>query len=52
MVAVKANYRDEYWDTICPCCKLEEDNQEHMIEEEGMMIGSLPNYQNIFEKSI
>ena len=53
MVDVKANYRGKYWDTICPCCKLEEDNQEHllscyMIEEEGMMIGSLPNYQDIF----
>jgi hypothetical protein len=53
MVDVKANYRDKYWDTIFPCCKLEDDTQEHllschMIDAGGVMIGTLPNYQDLF----
>ena len=53
MIDVRANYRDKYWDTICPCCCLEEDTQEHllschMIDEEGAITDNLPNYQDLF----
>ena len=31
MVDVRANYREKYFVTICPCCELEEDSQEHLL---------------------
>ena len=57
MIDVRANYRDKYWDTICPCCCLEEDTQEHllschMIDEEGAITDNLPNYQDLFGNNV
>ena len=31
MVDVRANYREKYFVTLCPCCNLEEDSHEHLL---------------------
>ena len=31
MLEVKGNYRGKHKDIICPCCKLEEDHQHHLL---------------------
>ena len=31
MLELKGNFRNKYSDVICPCCKLEEDLQEHLV---------------------
>ena len=57
MIDVKTNYREKYFHTICPCCNLEEDSQEHlltcyMLEEEGEMVSISPNYQDLFSTKL
>ena len=53
MVDVRANYREKYFVTICPCCHLEEDSQEHLLicyklEENRSIVRTSPNYQDLF----
>ena len=57
MVDVKTNYREKYKDTICPCCKAEEDNQEHLLscsklDVSGTLVDSTVNYDDLFQSNI
>ena len=53
MVDVKANYREKYFVTLCPCCNLEEDCQEHLLScyilvERGTIVEETPDYEDLF----
>ena len=53
MLNVKCNYRGKYSDVLCPCCKLEEDTQQHLLvcsslSMDGVVAGSLPDYNDLF----
>ena len=53
MLDVKCNYRGKYSDVLCPCCKLEEDTQQHLLvcsslSMDGVVAGSPPNYNDLF----
>jgi hypothetical protein len=57
MVDVKTNYREKYPDTICPCCKADEDNQEHLLscsklDVSGTLVDSTVNYDDLFHSNI
>ena len=53
MVDVRANYREKYFVTLCPCCNLEEDSQEHLLScyklmERGTIVEQTPTYEDLF----
>ena len=53
MLDVRCNYREKYFTTLCPCCNLEEDNQEHLLtcqklDDLRTTVQILPNYQDLF----
>ena len=53
MVDVRANYREKYFVAICPSCKLEEENQEHLLtcinlQTRGTMATTTPVYYDLF----
>ena len=53
MVYVRANYREKYFVTLCPCCNLEEDCQEHLLScyklvERGTIVEQTPHYEDLF----
>ena len=57
MVDVRVNYRDKYFVTICPCCKMEEDSQEHllschMLVDAGTIVRQSPDYQDLFSNNL
>ena len=57
MLDIKGNYKGKYNDVICPCCKLEEDYQQHLLScnylnTDGAVVGSLPEYSDLFDKSV
>ena len=57
MVDVKTNYRGKYTDTICPCCNVEEDQQEHLLtctklDVFGTLVSSTVNYDDLFGSDI
>ena len=57
MVDVRANYREKYFVAICPSCKLEEENQEHLLscinlQTTGTIANSTPEYQDLFSNNL
>ena len=50
---VRANYREKYFVAICPSCKFEEENQEHLLscinlQTTGTITITTPEYQDLF----
>ena len=57
MLDIKVNYRGKYKDTICPCCNVGEDTQEHLLtcialEADTEIAAALPKYEDLFGKDI
>ena len=57
MLELKGNYRGKHKDIICPCCKLEEDHQQHLLtctklNTGGTLVGQLPEYDHLFGKNV
>ena len=57
MVDVRANYREKYFLAICPSCKLEEENQEHLLtcnnlQTTGTMTTATPEYDDLFSNNL
>ena len=57
MIDVKVNYREKHAHVLCPCCKMEDDSQEHLlscskIKAEGTLVSSVPVYQDLFGSNI
>ena len=57
MLDVKGNFRNKYSDVICPCCKVEEDLQKHLLTcnslmTDGVIVDSLSNYNDIFSDNL
>jgi hypothetical protein len=57
MLDLKCNYRGKYSEVNCPCCKLEEDTQQHLLScrslhTDGTLIGSLPDYNDLFSENL
>ena len=57
MINVKVNYREKHIDMLCPCCKMEDDSQEHLlscsgIKADGILASSVPVYQDLFGNNI
>ena len=57
MVNVKVNYREKHTNLLCPCCKMEDDSQEHLlscseIKEDSILVRSVPAYQDLFGSNV
>ena len=57
MLEVKGNYRGKHKDIICPCCKLEEDHQHHLLVCSKLntvsdLVGQLPEYDDLFGSNV
>ena len=57
MLEVKGNFRSKWSDVICPCCKTEEDKQQHLLtclslNADGVITGSLPDYNDLFSDNL
>ena len=57
MINVKVNYTEKHALVLCPCCKMEEDSQEHLlscpnIKADGILVSSVPVYQDLFGNNL
>ena len=57
MLDPKTNFREKYADTICPCCRAGDDNQQHLLscsklEEDGEIACIPTDYQDLFRSDL
>ena len=57
MLDLKVNFKGKYTDTLCPCCSLEEDSQQHLLDcskltIDGVVVDNLPEYEQLFSEDV
>ena len=56
MLEVKGIFRSKWSDVICPCCKTEEDKQQHLLNislnSDEVITDSLPDYNDLFSDKL
>ena len=57
MLEQKGNYSGKHKEIICPCCKLEDDHQQHLLickklNTGGTLVGQLPEYDQLFGNNL